>query len=109
MIDARRMEVYSALFDTKFLKLRAVAAEIITQESYSNIKGKIYIVGDCQQKIKTVLQDERFVFNEQIEFPSAQNMSELSYIKFQNNQFEDLAYFEPYYLKDFLITSSSKK
>lgn len=104
MIDARRMEVYSAVFDSNHKKVREVEAEILTSDSFSNFKGTIHFVGDSAEKAKTVLTDSRFVFHEKIIFPSSNEMSVLSFEKYQNNDFEDVAYFEPYYLKDFMLT-----
>ncbi len=102
MIDARRMEVYSAVFDFDYEKIREVQAEIITDGSFASYIGTIHFVGDSNEKVKTVLTNERFVFHDDVVFPSADEMSALSFAKFQNNDFEDVAYFEPYYLKDFM-------
>lgn len=104
MIDARRMEVYSAVFDSDHNQIRAVEAEILSGETYTNQPGKIYFVGDCQPKCQTVLTDERFVFLPDVVYPSARNMSAMAYAMFIQKSFVDLAYFEPYYLKDFVMT-----
>ena len=108
MIDARRMEVYSAIFDSKLNKIREVQAEIIEEDSFSTIDLPIYFVGDCASKCKTVLTKENFIFLEDKIFPSANEMSALSYEKFKNNDTVDVAYFEPYYLKDFVGTFPKK-
>lgn len=108
MIDARRMEVYSAIFDVKFEKIRETQAEVITENSFETISETVYFVGDCADKCKSVITKSNFIFLEEIKFPSATAMSILSFSKFQNKDFEDLAYFEPYYLKDFMITPSKK-
>jgi tRNA threonylcarbamoyladenosine biosynthesis protein TsaB len=108
MIDARRMEVYSAIFNTKLEKIREVQAEILTESSFEEISETIHFVGDCAEKAKTVLTKSNFIFHEEIIYPSANEMSELSYNKFQENKLEDVAYFEPYYLKDFIATVSKK-
>lgn len=108
MIDARRMEVYSAIFNFKFEKIREVQAEILTENSFEEIAESIHFVGDCAEKAKTVLTNTNFIFHEEIIYPSANEMSELSYKKFQENKLEDVAYFEPYYLKDFMVTVSKK-
>ena len=108
MIDARRMEVYSAIFDSKLNKIREVRAEIIEEDSFSTIDLPIYFVGDCASKCKTVLTKENFIFLEDKIYPSANEMSALSFEKFKNNDTVDVAYFEPYYLKDFMITTSKK-
>lgn len=103
MIDARRMEVYSAVFDNRHNKIMEVQAEILTEKSYAEITEPVYFIGDCQEKCKTVLSKGNFHFLPEIVFPSANEMSTLSYDKFVKNDFEDVAYFEPFYLKDFLI------
>ena len=108
MIDARRMEVYSAIFDVNQNKIREVQAQILDEKSFSEITENIYFVGDCNEKAKTVLNRENFVFLDNNIYPSANEMSKLSFKKFNKNDFEDVAYFEPYYLKDFLITVSKK-
>ena len=105
VIDARRMEVYSAIFDSQNKKVREVAAEIITEDSFKDTNGKVYFVGDCLEKCKTVLKQDNFVFLDAIIYPSAKEMATLSYEKFQKGDTVDVAYFEPYYLKDFMITT----
>ena len=102
MIDARRMEVYSAIFNGHE-KAREVQAEIITEESFGEIEGKIYFVGDCNEKCKTVLTKENFIFLDGIIYPSAKEMSQISFEKYKKSDTVDVAYFEPFYLKDFFI------
>lgn len=104
MIDARRMEVYSAIFDKNYQKIRETKAEILTQESFSELNQMIYFVGDSSQKAKTILQKENFIFAENIIYPSANQMTKKSYTLFTKNLFEDVAYFEPFYLKDFMVS-----
>jgi tRNA threonylcarbamoyladenosine biosynthesis protein TsaB len=106
MIDARRMEVYSAIFNPKQEKILEVQAEIITESSFLEYQETIYFVGDCQEKCKTVLTKHNFIFLEKNVYPSANEMSFLSYAKYKKNDTVDVAYFEPYYLKDFMITTS---
>lgn len=108
MIDARRMEVYSAIYSADGLLQREITAEVISAESYADLQQDIYIVGDCNEKVKSVLNDQKFHFIDDVTFPSASEMSALSYQKFIDKNFEDVAYFEPFYLKDFLITTSKK-
>ena len=105
MLDARRMEVYSAIFDSKHENIRGIEAEIITTESFADQTDKIYFVGDCSEKCQTVLTNENFVFLTSIIYPSANEMSALSFEKFTNKDWVDLAYFEPFYLKDFMVTT----
>lgn len=103
MIDARRMEVYSAIFNSNKEKIREIQAEILTEESFSNISETVYFVGDSNEKAKTILNKSNFIFLDEIVFPSASEMSAISFTKFEENNFEDVAYFEPYYLKDFMF------
>ncbi|MGC4040084.1 MAG: tRNA (adenosine(37)-N6)-threonylcarbamoyltransferase complex dimerization subunit type 1 TsaB [Flavobacterium sp.] len=103
MIDARRMEVYSAVFDNNHKRIMEVQAEILTENSYAEMTEDIYFIGDCQDKCKTVLTKDNFHFLPEIVFPSANEMSALSFEKFNKSEFEDVAYFEPFYLKDFLF------
>jgi tRNA threonylcarbamoyladenosine biosynthesis protein TsaB len=108
MLDARRMEVYSAIFTPNFKNKRVVQAEIITENSFEDLQETLYFVGDCAEKCKPFLNKENFIFLEEIKYPSAKEMSLLSFEKYQKNDFVDVAYFEPYYLKDFMITVSKK-
>ena len=108
MIDARRMEVYTAVFDKSYQVIEQTSAKILDENSFDNIQETIYIIGDCQEKVKRVLTDSKFVFLSENEFPSADTMSQLSYDKFLKNSFEDVAYFEPLYLKDFLVLEKKK-
>jgi tRNA threonylcarbamoyladenosine biosynthesis protein TsaB len=103
MIDARRMEVYSAVFNSNREMIREVQAEILTEESFANQAETIYFVGDSNEKAKSVLTKTNFIFLDEIVFPSANEMSAISHQKFQSNDFVDVAYFEPYYLKDFMF------
>ena len=103
MIDARRMEVYSAVFNSKKEMIRGVEAQIITSDSFAEITETIYFIGDSNEKVKSVLTKPNHVFLDAHTYPSAEQMCALSFQKFQNNEIEDLAYYEPYYLKDFLF------
>lgn len=107
MIDARRMEVYSAVFNPNYHKIAEVQAEVLTESSYADRTETIYFVGDCQEKCQTVLTAANFVFLSEIVFPSANEMSPISFEKFTKNDFEDVAYFEPFYLKDFMLTKKT--
>lgn len=108
MIDAKRMEVYSAVHTSDFQRTREVLAEIITENSFEDLQGTLYFVGDCAEKCKSVLTAKNHIFLENVKYPSAQEMSALSYEKYKRNEAVDVAYFEPFYLKDFLITAPKK-
>lgn len=104
MIDARRMEVYSAIFNFNKEMIREVQAEILTEESFAGVTETIYFIGDSNEKAKSVLNQPNFVFIDDVVYPSAHEMSSISFDKFQKKDFVDVAYFEPYYLKDFMLT-----
>ena len=104
MIDARRMEVFSAFYDKNHIQIRTTQAEIIDELSYQEISEIIHLVGDGIEKFKNTLTDEKFIFHIDAVFPSAKEMSELSYDKFKIKDFVDVAYFEPFYLKDFVLS-----
>lgn len=108
MIDARRMEVYSAIFDAKYQKVRETQAEIITEDSFTTLEGTVCFVGDSTEKCATTLTKSNFIFKDNIVYPSANEMSRLSDEKYKKNDTVDVAYFEPYYLKDFMTTAPKK-
>lgn len=104
MLDARRMEVYCAMFDSLNNEIRPTTAEIVDEHSFSELlnKNMIYFFGDGAAKCKSVLSaNKNAVFIDDV-FPSAKNMISLSEQAFVNKEFEDVAYFEPFYLKDFV-------
>jgi tRNA threonylcarbamoyladenosine biosynthesis protein TsaB len=109
MLDARRMEVYSEVFNASLEVERGIEAEVINEDSFASYTETVYFVGDCADKCKSVLTKENFVFLEEIKFPSAAAMSKISYGKYQKSDTVDVAYFEPYYLKDFMMAPPSKK
>ncbi|AWM13991.1 tRNA (adenosine(37)-N6)-threonylcarbamoyltransferase complex dimerization subunit type 1 TsaB [Flavobacterium sediminis] len=103
MIDARRMEVFSAVFNTGKRKIRDTQAEIIDVDSYREISEDIHLIGDGAQKLQETLTASKFIYHPEIVYPSTQEMSFLSFEKYKKSDFEDVAYFEPYYLKDFVL------
>jgi tRNA threonylcarbamoyladenosine biosynthesis protein TsaB len=103
MIDARRLEVYSAFFDKNYAKIRETKAEIIDKNSFQETSEMLHLIGDGAMKFKEILTGEKFKYYPEMQFPSATEMSLISFQKFQNKQFEDVAYFEPFYLKDFVL------
>ncbi len=105
MLDARRMEVYCAIYDKDLNEIKPTSAEIISQENLKNFEfnKRICFFGDGMTKSKDILKtlpNSKFV---EAIVPSAKQLAELSYQKYLTAQFEDVAYFEPFYLKDFLI------
>jgi tRNA threonylcarbamoyladenosine biosynthesis protein TsaB len=110
MLDARRLEVYSAIFDKKHEKIREIKAEIIDENSFLTVleQGEVHFLGDGAHKCKEIITHRNAVFVDDM-FPSSREMALLSYHKFKKNDFEDLAYFEPFYLKDFIVIPEKKK
>lgn len=101
MLDARRMEVYTALFDANGNQLTETEAKVIDELSFEDLKDKkIIFVGDGAEKCQTVLAHLNATFVQT--FPSAEYMIQKAEQKFKERLFEDVAYFEPYYLKDFI-------
>jgi tRNA threonylcarbamoyladenosine biosynthesis protein TsaB len=103
MIDARRMEVYSALFDDKNTFIGQTESRILDEEFHRNIltDKKIIFAGDGSGKFKPFVSGQgNALFAEGVS-PSAKFMGQLAYEFYLKNQFEDIAYFEPYYLKEF--------
>lgn len=109
MLDARRMEVYCCIFDKNYNTVQETSAKILDENSFERLNSPIYIIGDCQEKCQSVLTDDRFHFLPEFQYPSAQEMAPLSFAKFKATQFEDVSYFEPFYLKDFLVTVAKPK
>ncbi|MGG6229491.1 tRNA (adenosine(37)-N6)-threonylcarbamoyltransferase complex dimerization subunit type 1 TsaB [Tenacibaculum sp. SDUM215027] len=110
MLDARRMEVYAAVYNSKREQIRDIKAEIIDKNSFQEYLsiGKVYFLGDGAEKCKEVITHENATFIDG-EFPSAKEMVKLSFDKYKKNDIEDVAYFEPFYLKDFVVTLEKRK
>lgn len=103
MLDARRMEVYCAVYDKDLNEVKPTTAEIISGNSFAELlkDNSLIFFGDGAAKCKVTLTHSNAFFIDDI-FPSAAYMAELSEEAFNKKQFEDVAYFEPYYLKDFV-------
>ncbi|KAA5827809.1 tRNA (adenosine(37)-N6)-threonylcarbamoyltransferase complex dimerization subunit type 1 TsaB [Algibacter amylolyticus] len=110
MLDARRMEVYSAIYDSDFKQIRETQAEILDETSFKNYleQGKVYFIGNGVEKTKTLINHPNAIFVDD-KLPSANDMSALAFKKYKENNFEDVAYFEPYYLKDFVALKPKAK
>jgi len=110
MIDARRMEVYAAFYNTKGQINREIAADIIDADSYSEILEKklVYFFGNGAEKCKTTLTHPNARFIDNL-VPLAENMIALAEKAYNEKKFEDVAYFEPFYLKEFHTTAAKKQ
>jgi tRNA threonylcarbamoyladenosine biosynthesis protein TsaB len=107
MVDARRMEVYAQIFGNECNPLSEVVAEVVTEDSFKQWrdKGKLIIFGNGAEKCANVLEWAQYVNVA----PSARGLCAEAERKLQAGETEDVAYFEPFYLKDFIVTASKKK
>lgn len=102
MLDARRMEVYTAVFDSQRNQIIPTEAKILEENSFQEYANhsKVIFIGNGVKKFEEISPLPQAIFMESN--PSAENMCLIAERAFQQNDFEDLAYFEPYYLKDFV-------
>ena len=110
MIDARRMEVYMAIYSREGEMIQDIRAEVIEEGSFADLLAdrKILFFGNGSDKVKDVLKNPNAVFISGVA-TSAGNMVMLAERKFAEKKFEDVAYFEPFYLKDFVATVPKRK
>lgn len=103
MLDARRMEVYSEVFDTEFNSVRKIKAEILNETSFKEElnSGKVHFIGSGVEKFEAICDHPNAMFHHD-KLPSAKEQFFIAKQKFEENIFEDVAYFEPFYLKDFV-------
>ena len=103
MLDARRMEVYSAIFNSNKEEVRETKAEVLDETTFNEylVKEKVYFIGDGVVKFKDICSHKNAVFVEN-KYPSANEMGKLAELKYKKSDTENVAYFEPYYLKDFV-------
>jgi len=109
VLDARRMEIYYSVFSFTGNKVKETCAEIVDASSFSGYPGSsvIYIFGEGASKCKAIIKQKNVVFDEEYRI-SAGSMHIPSYESLLKSAFEDTAYFEPLYLKDFLTTKPVK-
>ena len=109
LLDARRMEVYYALYESNGEKIKDISAEIITENSFSELpeSKKLVLFGNGAAKCKNIIARENVLFVDDFEM-SASYMHSPAFKALKSNQFEDVAYFEPFYLKDFITTTQRK-
>lgn len=107
MVDARRMEVYTRMYDAKGGALNDVAAEIISAESFADVRAErqLVIFGNGAAKCCEVMPDATYINIT----PSARGLARLAQQRLDAGQLEDIAYFEPFYLKDFVVIPSKKR
>ena len=110
MLDARRMEVYSAVYDRALNQVKPVSAEIIDENSYADIltRKPVVFFGNGAGKCRDVITGDNVHYIDGI-CPLAADMLALSEMAFRNSRFENVAYFEPFYLKEFVATKPKNK
>jgi tRNA threonylcarbamoyladenosine biosynthesis protein TsaB len=110
MIDARRMEIYATFFDTSLNTIRETSADIVDENSYGDLldKQKVAFFGNGAKKCKRVIQHPNALFIPNI-YPRASAMIPLAEKAFDEKDFVDVAYFEPFYLKEFVATVPKNK
>lgn len=110
MIDARRMEVYSAVYTRALKEVRGIQADIVDETTYQEYleQGPVVFFGDGAMKCKQVIQHPNAIFVDGIN-PLGKYMAPLAEQAFLRNEFADTAYFEPFYLKEFQATVSKNK
>jgi tRNA threonylcarbamoyladenosine biosynthesis protein TsaB len=104
VMDARRDEVYSAVYNSEYELVRNIFPEIIDSESFIELAkdNKLYFIGNGQEKCERLIRkNSNLIFSNYDTFPSSKEMVLISYEKFKKSKFEDVAYFEPDYLKKF--------
>lgn len=108
MLDARRMEVYTAVYSPSGERLTEVEALVVEENSFAGRldEGPVLFIGDGALKCRSVIGHPNAVFQEAV--PLARNMAAPAQKAFDEGRFEDVAYFEPFYLKDFVATVSKK-
>ena len=109
MIDARRMEVFTAVYSHDFSPILGERAEILTESTFDTYlnKEKTIFLGDGITKFQAICKHKNAYFWEN-KFPSAKQMGRLALEKYQAQAFEDIAYFEPFYLKEVYLVKSNK-
>lgn len=110
MIDARRSEVYATVYDRALNAVRSTSAVIVDADSFAEILDKhpVYFFGNGAPKCKTLIQHPGAHFLDEYHSPKARWMMPLAERAWLDERFEDIAYFEPFYLKDFVATKPKK-
>ncbi|TNE53574.1 MAG: tRNA (adenosine(37)-N6)-threonylcarbamoyltransferase complex dimerization subunit type 1 TsaB [Bacteroidetes bacterium] len=107
MIDARRMEVYTSVFDPGGTCIQNVEAFEMKEDSFIDL-NPMTCCGDGAEKLKSIWSEDRWGSIDSKILSSAEGLVTLSFEKYQKGQFEDVAYFEPFYLKDFVVKKKQK-
>lgn len=109
MIDARRMEVYAAVYDRALQEVREIGADIVDETTYAEYleRGPVYFFGDGAEKCRERITHPNANFLPEI-YPLAKNMAPLAELSVAREEYADVAYFEPFYLKEFVASKPKK-
>ena len=111
VLDARRNEVYSAIYDANYKLVKKESPELIDSKSFEKFSNdnQLYFIGSGQQKCRELIKsNNNLIFHNKETLPSSKEMANISYQKFISSDFEELAYFEPAYLKNFILDSVNR-
>ncbi len=108
MLDARRMEVYTKIVSQDLEEIWPLQAKILDESSFKEIQETTYIFGNGMPKFRDISNQENLIFIDEI-VPDAKFMGGLAFEKYQQSKFEDVAYFEPNYLKEWRTTTPKKQ
>lgn len=108
MMDARRMEVYTKMEDHKGGEVWKVQPKILDESTFREFEKPVYLFGNGMPKFRDIVTQENLIFIDDI-FPDAANMGRMALERFEKGRFEDVAYFEPNYLKEWRTTTPKKK
>lgn len=111
VLDARRNEVYSAIYDANYKLVKKESPKLIDSKSFENFSNdnQLYFIGSGQQKCRELIKsNNNLIFHNNESLPSSKEMADISYQKFISSDFEELAYFEPAYLKNFILDSVNR-
>lgn len=108
MLDARRMEVYTKMLDEQGKEIWPLQSKILDKDSFVEFQKTTYIFGNGMPKFREIASQENLVFIDDI-YPDASNMGRLAFGRYNSSTFEDVAYFEPNYLKEWRTTTQKKQ
>lgn len=112
MIDARRMEVYANIFDSRMNEIKACSADILSEDIYDEYladKAEVFLVGDGAEKTRSLFKNKPNYFYDADIRLSASHIAEPAWKKYLEKDFLDTAYFEPFYLKSYIAVHSQVK
>lgn len=108
MMDARRMEVYTQMEDQNGSVVWELQPKILDEETFNSFEKPVYVFGDGMPKFREIVRQDNLIFIDDI-YPDAVYMGRMAFEHFQKAKFEDVAYFEPNYLKEWRTTTPKKQ